>query len=536
MAAGIDDTRWTDEADIVIVGLGGAGISAALEALDAGASVIAIDRFSGGGATAMSGGVFYSGGGTRYQTAAGVEDSVEEMYKYLQMEVADAVSSETLRDFCQRSVENIEWLSRHGVAFDSTLSPVKTSYPGKGHYLYYSGNEAVAEYAERARPAQRGHRVSGEGLTGALFFQPLLKSALEKGLKIYAYSDARRLVVNGNGEIAGVEVQHMDEGSKGARSLKKIAQDFAKTTTLLFPDIAQKLLSKASALSDTYGEARAIKANKAVVLSAGGFVHNRKMVRHYAPNYIGAIALGSIGCDGAGIRLGQSVGAQVDRLANISAWRLFNPPAAFASGIVVNGKGRRFVSEDSYGAKIGYHIAEDHDGAAYIILDSRLRQRAFREALPGRRKLFRLQGAPALMGMFLSARKAQTIGGLAEKCGMDPTRLQAEIEHYNACQDGMEKPRFRKQPEFVSKLVKPPFYAIDISIHNKWYLCPSISLGGLVVHEGTGQVLDEHGKIIPKLYAAGKNAVGVSSNRYISGLSLADCIYSGRIAGRTAAS
>ena len=52
MAAGIDDTRWTDEADIVIVGLGGAGISAALEALDAGASVIAIDRFSGGGATA----------------------------------------------------------------------------------------------------------------------------------------------------------------------------------------------------------------------------------------------------------------------------------------------------------------------------------------------------------------------------------------------------------------------------------------------------------------------------------------------------
>ena len=98
MAAGIDDTRWTDEADIVIVGLGGAGISAALEALDAGASVIAIDRFSGGGATAMSGGVFYSGGGTRYQTAAGVEDSVEEMYKYLQMEVADAVSSETLRE------------------------------------------------------------------------------------------------------------------------------------------------------------------------------------------------------------------------------------------------------------------------------------------------------------------------------------------------------------------------------------------------------------------------------------------------------
>ena len=68
---------WDDTADVVIVGLGGAGICAAIEALQQGASVIAIDRFEGGGATRMSGGVFYGGGGTRYQKEAGIADDVE---------------------------------------------------------------------------------------------------------------------------------------------------------------------------------------------------------------------------------------------------------------------------------------------------------------------------------------------------------------------------------------------------------------------------------------------------------------------------
>ena len=528
------DRQWDDEADVVIIGLGGAGICAALEALQSGAKVIAIDRFGGGGATRMSGGVFYSGGGTPYQREAGVEDTVDEMYKYLKLEVADAVCDNTLRDFCKRSIENLEWLAGHGVAFKSTLSPVKTSYPGKGYFLYHSGNEAVAEYADQAKPAQRGHRVVGDGLTGPHFFDPLLQSALKMGLKVYSYGEARRFVVSTTGEIVGVEIQHVGDDSKGALALKKVSNEFAKATTLLFPSIAEKLVSKANALSDRHSKVRSIRIKKAVVLTAGGYIHNRRMVQHYAPKYSGAIALGSIGCDGTGIRLGQSVGAGTERLSNISAWRQFNPPAAFASGVVVNAKGERFVSEDCYGAKIGYHIAEDQNGVAYIILDRELRKQAIRQALPGRRKLFRLQGAPALMGMFLSAKKAGSIGALAVKCGMDPATLEAEIEHYNGCYDGTEIPRYRKQQDFVSRITEPPFYAIDISIHNRRYLCPTISLGGVVVDEKTGQVQDENGQPIPKLFAAGKNAVGVSSHRYVSGLSLADCVYSGRIAGRSA--
>lgn len=81
MATKQEDQRWNAEADVVIIGFGGAGACAALEAAQQGASVLVLDRFHGGGATSASGGVIYAGGGTPYQKAAGYDDTVEEMYR-----------------------------------------------------------------------------------------------------------------------------------------------------------------------------------------------------------------------------------------------------------------------------------------------------------------------------------------------------------------------------------------------------------------------------------------------------------------------
>lgn len=526
---------WDDEADVVIVGLGGAGVCAAIEALDGGASVIAIDRFTGGGATRMSGGVFYAGGGTRYQHQGGVTDDAEQMCRYLRLEVADAVSDATLRHFCDTSIEQIEWLAGHGVRFDGTVSRVKTSYPGKGQYLYFSGNEAQADYADHARPAQRGHRTFGEGLTGHRFFDPLRDAALRKGLKLHCFSEARRFILGSGGEIAGIEIRQVDPRSAAAARLTKLARKFGAPSTLLFPRIAGRIVREANAIMDREGKPRRIRIGKAAVLAAGGYVHNRAMVAHYAPAYLGAIPLGGIGCDGSGIRLGQSVGAAADRLGNMSAWRQFQPPVALATGIVVNARGKRFVAEDCYGGRIGHEIAGQPGGVAFIILDNALRKQALRQALPGPGKLFRLQGAPALMGMAMSMRKAPTLDALAGSCGMDPALLEESVRHYNRASEGLEATRFRKHPDLTGRIVTPPFYAIDISLGNQRYLCPSISLGGVRVDEATGQALDADGVPIPMLYAAGKNARGISSHRYVSGLSLADCVYSGRIAGRSAA-
>jgi 3-oxo-5alpha-steroid 4-dehydrogenase len=83
---------------------------------------------------------------------------------------------------------------------------------------------------------------------------------------------------------------------------------------------------------------------------------------------------------------------------------------------------------------------------------------------------------------------------------------------------------------------QPPFSLIDCSVRPRLaYPAPMLTLGGLVVAEDTGQVRRADGSVVPGLYAAGRTAVGLCSHSYVSGLSLADCVFSGRRAGRNAA-
>src|SRR5437899_1408941 len=116
-------------ADVVVVGFGAAGACATIEAARAGAEVVVLDRFAGGGATALSGGVVYAGGGTSVQRAAGITDTPEAMFEYLRREVDGVVSDETLRRFCDQSPDMIDWLAELGVPFRASLCPYKTSYP-----------------------------------------------------------------------------------------------------------------------------------------------------------------------------------------------------------------------------------------------------------------------------------------------------------------------------------------------------------------------------------------------------------------------
>ena len=139
----VDDpeaAQWEEEVDVAIVGFGGAGACAAIEAADNDVRVMVIDRFMGGGATVESGGVFYAGGGTSHQRDAGVEDTPEEMFKYLSMETKGCVAESTLKEFCDTSNETLMWLEEQNVPFEGSLCPYKTSYPTNRHRLYYSGN------------------------------------------------------------------------------------------------------------------------------------------------------------------------------------------------------------------------------------------------------------------------------------------------------------------------------------------------------------------------------------------------------------
>ena len=147
---------WDVQADVIVVGFGAAGACAALEAAAAGRRVLVLDRFDGGGATALSGGVVYAGGGTPQQRAAGVSDSAEAMFRYLGTEVGDVVPAGTLREFCDGSTAMLAWLESHGVPFEGSLCPDKTSYPTNRHYLYYSGSELSARNVAPRRPGGTG--------------------------------------------------------------------------------------------------------------------------------------------------------------------------------------------------------------------------------------------------------------------------------------------------------------------------------------------------------------------------------------------
>ncbi|MFD2272808.1 FAD-binding protein [Undibacterium arcticum] len=145
------------------------------------------------------------------------------------------------------------------------------------------------------------------------------------------------------------------------------------------------------------------------------------------------------------------------------------------------------------------------------------------------------QSGPALMLMLAGAVKGANAAVLAGKLGMPTEQLASTLQDYNAAARGEVPDVLGKSAAMLSEFNAGPFYAIDISMDSKVFPCPVITLGGLRVDESTGAVLRADGAAIGGLYAAGRAALGIASNHYVSGLSLADCIWSGRRAGRATA-
>jgi 3-oxo-5alpha-steroid 4-dehydrogenase len=217
----------------------------------------------------------------------------------------------------------------------------------------------------------------------------------------------------------------------------------------------------------------------------------------------------------------------------VSAWRFINPPKAWAQGIVVNRRGERIVNEMAYGAKLGHEIAEKHAGEAWLILDARLIDSSLEQIAPGRTLAF--QRDLARLNMLLGRRKARSLAALARKVGIDPAGLERTAERYRRAAAGELADEYGKPAADCARLDTAPFMAIDVGLAAKLFPCPTLTLGGLVVDEDSGQVRDAKGRGIDGLYAAGRSAVGVSSGLYVSGLSIADGVFSGRRAGLHAA-
>jgi 3-oxo-5alpha-steroid 4-dehydrogenase len=530
-----DQIQWAQEADVLVVGWGAAGASAAIEARAQGAEVAVIDRFGGGGASALSGGVIYAGGGTPYQLQAGYADTPDAMRDYLRHEVNGVVSDATLQQFCDESRSQLRWLEEQGARFAATMPAYKTSYPADGYYLYYSGSEAAPAFQTgAARAVPRGHRVVAKGQSGATFFAALKASTLRSGARAITQASVRRLVKDaGSGRIVGVEVWRLPAGH--AKTLRHAQLDALIAKWRLYqPGRAHKARCEQASIERELAQPQFLRARRAVLLSTGGFIFNPALIDQHAPKYRQGLGIGGAGCDGSGLRLGQSVGGVAQDLDNVSGWRFITPPSAWCKGLVVNARGERFCNEQVYGARLGYEMVERQGGRAWLVLDRQLMWQAVRQCLFGR--LWAFQSLPALASMFMVAKKARSLQQLAGLMGADAATLCAQVEQANAAARGERDDAFCKSADARHEFGKGPYMAIDISVDQKLFPLATLTLGGLQINEQDGHVIDAAGNNIPGLFAAGRTAIGVASSRYVSGLSLADCVFSGRRAGRAAAS
>ena len=542
-----EDVAWDAEADWLVVGFGGAGAAAAIEARERGLSVAAIDQGLGGGATLASGGVFYAGGGTRVQKELGEEDSPENMFAYLKLETQGVVSDETLMRFCQGSAADLDWLMDRGAQFGGPVWKQRTSYPNVQYFLYHPDNSLLPAFAEAAKPAARGHRgriAKGKSAVnlGDSIYLPLKRAALNAGATLECKTEARQLVIDGSGRVIGLRALQLPpdteawlEHSARLRRAERIFNlyPFFLPGARAVHRVANRNLARVAEIESSRRVWRSYRAGRGVCLSAGGFIFNRPMVTHHCPRFAAGMPLGTLGDDGSGIRLGQSAGGATDRMERATAWRFINPPKAWCQGIIVDRNGTRFVNESAYGAAIGDAIAERAGGKAWLILDSHLVRQAWRQIAPG--KVLPFQQQLAALNMLFAKRKFPKLEALCQRFGFPEARLRETLGEYARAARGEAEDPFRKPAEDLRAL-SAPFHIMDISLDARFLPCTVLSMGGLKVNEATGQVRREDGGEIPGLYAAGRTAVGIPSHLYVSGLSIADCVFSGRRAARHAAS
>ncbi|MGV0626290.1 FAD-binding protein [Mycolicibacter minnesotensis] len=519
--------------DVVIVGFGAAGTAAAITAREQGAEVIAVDRANGGGATAISGGIIYAGAGTSVQKEAGVQDTPEQMLDYLRLEVGDAVSPDTLKRFVDGSPEMIDWLRAHGVPFNAGLCPYKTSFPNNRYYLYHSGSENAGAFRAHTPPVQRGHRAYGKGTSGKQIYAPLAESARRLGADFRPHTTVTELLQDSSGRVIGVRATTMGQAPRRIQRRYARLSALSSKPGVYYPPLRAAMDRRLQQLQQRYGREIEIIARRGVIICAGGFIANTQWRKRYAPEFDGGLPLGTSGDDGSGIALAQSAGAVADRMDNVSVWKFITPPSAFISSLIVDADGRRVIDESRYGAAVGQALVKSHAGTGWILADARLMAEARRQLLTQTLWFQRAQGAAL---MFSGAVRGATLAEAARAAGIDPEGLQATVTAHNDAIDSGTPDPAGKPDEFCRRIDQAPYSLMDISVRpNVLRPTPMLTLGGVRVAEDTGSVLDAAGAPIPGLYSAGRTAIGVASRSYVSGLSIADCVFAGRRAGANAA-
>lgn len=489
----------TVDADVVVVGAGGAGMTAAITAAAEGKSVVILESQSmvGGNSVRATGGM--NAGKTVYQDenefgeSAGVEKTLKTAAeKYADNETITALAKtvseqwaayqanptgyfdsvelmeldtmiggkgindpELVETLCANSADAIDWLDEHGITL---------------HNVSSFGGASV----------KRIHRpVNAEGKTVSVgsYMIPLLQENCEKaGVKMMLDTTATEILTDANGAAVGV---------------------------------------KATGAS---GETVTVNA-KAVVLATGGFGANLDMVVKYKPELKGFMTTNAPGIQGQGIEMAQAIGAatvdmdqiQIHPTVEANTAALITEGLRGDGAILINEEGQRFI--DEVGTRDVVSAAEIAQTGSYswLVVDQAM-----------------ADASSVIQGYI---KKGYTVTGatyeeLGKAMGVDAAAFAETMEKWNGYVEAKNDPDFGRT-SFANKLDTAPYYAIKVTagVHH--------TMGGLKINANT-EVLNEKGEVIPGLFAAGEVTGGVHGANRLGGNAVADFTVFGRIAGAAA--
>lgn len=489
----------TVDADVVVVGAGGAGMTAAITAAAEGKSVVILESQSmvGGNSVRATGGM--NAGKTVYQDenefgeSAGVEKTLKTAAeKYADNETITALAKtvseqwaayqanptgyfdsvelmeldtmiggkgindpELVETLCANSADAIDWLDEHGITL---------------HNVSSFGGASV----------KRIHRpVNAEGKTVSVgsYMIPLLQENCEKaGVKMMLDTTATEILTDANGAAVGV---------------------------------------KATGAS---GETVTVNA-KAVVLTTGGFGANLDMVVKYKPELKGFMTTNAPGIQGQGIEMAQAIGAatvdmdqiQIHPTVEANTAALITEGLRGDGAVLINEEGQRFI--DEVGTRDVVSAAEIAQTGSYswLVVDQAMADAS--SVIQGYiKKGYTVTGS--------------TYGELGKAMGVDAAAFAETMEKWNGYVEAKNDPDFGRT-SFANPLNTAPYYAVKVTagVHH--------TMGGLKINANT-EVLNEKGEVIPGLFAAGEVTGGVHGANRLGGNAVADFTVFGRIAGAAA--
>ena len=490
----------TKEADVVIVGAGGAGMTAAMTASDAGKSVIILESQAmvGGNSVRSTGGM--NAAKTVYQdeNEFGEGAGVEKMLKsaadnYADNEFITSLAATVAQQWADYQANPVGY-------FDSVeLMELDTMVGGKG----INNPELVKTLVEGTAPAIDWLDENGMSLHNVAAFGGASVKRIHRP-------------VNEEGKVVSV-------GAYLIPLMEKACQD--RGVEFILNTTADTILTDANGqavgVSGTDKDGNTVTVNaKAVILATGGFGANLDMVASYKPDLKGFMTTNAPGIQGQGIAMATAIGAatvdmdqiQIHPTVEANTAALITEGLRGDGAILVNANGERFFDEVSTRDKVSAAEIAQPGSFSWLIVDQAMADAS--NVIQGYiTKGYTKQGA--------------TYEELAKEIEVDPATFAATMEKWNGCVEAKSDPDFGRT-SFANPLNTAPYYAIKVSagVHH--------TMGGVVINSST-EVLKEDGSVIPGLFAAGEVTGGVHGANRLGGTAVADFVVFGRIAGSSAA-